>query len=207
VTFVVLFILAVVWAVYLASWLRSRSETRSVDSISSFSRHLSILERTGPGARPSAFGARRGARTPRPTALPGTPVVRRPSMSASKKRRKDILTGLLAFTGVSALAGLFVGGTFRPIFVLALLLTGAYVALLAQAQKRVLERRNKVRYLGTAAPARRPVASSPVTQPAAWSDDEQAVDEWYAEEADGTYGTYGYAEHYTDGERYAAARS
>lgn len=187
----VLFILAVVWAVYLVSWLRSRTETRGVDSISSFSRHLSILERTGPGARTGGFARR----APRPTALPGSPVVRRPTLSAAKKRRKDILTGLLAFTGVSALAGLVAGGAFRMLFVLALVLTGTYVALLAQAQKRVLERRSKVRYLASPAGAR-PVSAVPVGQPAAWSHDAPAqgwaADEWYADDADGTYGVYGY---------------
>ena len=53
VTFVVLFLLAVIWAVYLASWIRSRSEHRSVNSISSFNKHLSVLERTSRRARAS----------------------------------------------------------------------------------------------------------------------------------------------------------
>ena len=47
-TFLVLFVLAVVWAVYLVSWMRSRTSHRRVNSISSFSNHLSILERTTP---------------------------------------------------------------------------------------------------------------------------------------------------------------
>ena len=49
-TILVLFVLAVVWAVYLVSWIRSRTEHHRVNSISSFSNHLSILERAAPGS-------------------------------------------------------------------------------------------------------------------------------------------------------------
>ena len=47
-TYLILFILAVVWAVYLASWLRSRTENSRTNSISSFARHMNTLERATP---------------------------------------------------------------------------------------------------------------------------------------------------------------
>jgi hypothetical protein len=150
VTFVVLFILAVVWAVYLVSWIRSRTEHRRVNSISSFSNHLSILERSQPKSRsmaPVASGS---------TALRGGAYFapHRPKLSQQKKRRRDILFGLLAATGVTALGAFFLGGIFTVLFVLSFLLTAAFVTLLASAQKRSIERRTKVHYIAeTAAPA------------------------------------------------------
>jgi hypothetical protein len=198
VTYVVLFILAVVWAVYLVSWLRTRTETRKVDSISSFNRHLSILERTAPGGSTrSSAPAVRGPGI----GLGAPPMVRRPALSPAKKRRKDILTGLLAATGVSMLAGLFIGGVFRMLFVASLLLTVGYVALLVSAQRRVIEQRTKVRRLAT------PMAAPARVRPAAWSEDWGGADgadaDWdsWADD-DAGYAAYGYAD-----ERYAAARS
>jgi hypothetical protein len=202
VTYVVLFILAVVWAVYLVSWLRSRSETRKVDSISSFNRHLSILERTAPGGptRSSAPASRAPG-----LGLGAPPMVRRPVLSPAKKRRKDILTGLLAATGITLLGGLFIGGMFRLLFVASLLLTVGYVALLVSAQRRVLEHRTKVRRLAT--PMGVPVQGARV-RPAAWSEDWRDAeardgdrDSWADDDAAG-YAAYGYAD-----ERYVAARS
>jgi Na+-transporting methylmalonyl-CoA/oxaloacetate decarboxylase gamma subunit len=153
VTFVVLFILAVVWAVYLVSWVRSRTEHRRVNSITSFSKHLSILERSQPASRSSMpVAPLRGGAYFAP---------HRPKMAPQKKRRRDILFGLLAATGVTFLGAFFVGGMLTVLFVLSLLLTAAYVTLLASAQKRSLERRSKVRYMAEAAPTdRRAVAEA-----------------------------------------------
>jgi hypothetical protein len=198
VTYVVLFILAVVWAVYLVSWLRSRTETRKVDSISSFNRHLSILERTAPGG--STRSSAPVARGPG-IGLGAPPMARRPALSPAKKRRKDILTGLLAATGVSMLGGLFIGGVFRMLFVATLLLTVGYVALLVSAQRRVVEQRTKVRRLAT------PMAAPGRVRPTAWSEDWRDAEardadwEGWADD-DAGYAAYGYAD-----ERYVAARS
>lgn len=182
----VLVILAVVWAVYLASWLRSRNETRSVNSISSFSRHLSVLERTAPGARQGAdFGAARSRAGLAPSM--NVAVVRRPTLSAAKKRRRDILVGLLTATSVTALAAWLMGGMFLVLFVLTLGLTGAYVALLAQTQRRAVEAQEKVRYLDG---ADRRADDGP------WIDDA---------EADGTYGTATFASA-EPAQRYATIR-
>lgn len=177
----VLFILAVVWAVYLASWFRSRSETRSVNSISSFSRHLSVLERTAPGARTSParaadFGPARAAAGLGPLGSPGAP---RSAQSMAKKRRKDILMGLLTATAVTALAGFFMGGVALLLFGLSLVLTVAYVVLLAQAQKRLVEKRTKVRYL---APQHTASSSEP-----GWDDDSWSESGHEGRTADGTF--------------------
>jgi hypothetical protein len=198
VTYVVLFILAVVWAVYLVSWLRSRTETRKVDSISSFNRHLSILERTTPGAP---------ARSSVPTAraagigLGAPPLARRPTLSPAKKRRKDILMGLFAATGVTLLGGLFIGGVFRMLFVASLLLTLGYVGLLISVQRRVMEQRTKVRRL--AAPFGAPAGVRPTAWSEEWSGADAREADWdsWADD-DAGYASYGYAD-----ERYAAARS
>lgn len=141
----ILFILAMVWAVYLASWLRSRTETSRTNSISSFARHMNTLERATP---------RTGiAIAPRSRTFPGSssfaPV--RPSLSSVKQRRRNVLFSLAGATGVLMLGSMASGGVFTTLFLLSLLLTGAYVVMLANAQKRVLERRTKVRHLPTAA--------------------------------------------------------
>jgi hypothetical protein len=172
VTFVVLVILAVVWAVYLASWVRSRTEHRRVNSINSFSQHLSVLERTAPGSR-SSGGRPTAGRTVSPS-LPGVGspnLARRTSLSQAKKRRRDVLVGLLAATGVTFLGTVVMGGTVRYLFGLSLVLTVAYVVALASIQKRALEQRSKVRYLGGQG------------APSAWVDEDWTDEAWTAEGA------------------------
>lgn len=141
-TFLVLFVLAVVWAVYLVSWMRSRTSHRRVNSISSFSNHLSILERTTPA----------GAGVP---VAPGTAPLQggqyfapnRPRLSPQKKRRRDILLGTAAATGVTFLLALLMGGAAWMLFLLCLAALVGYVVLLANLQKQKLERQAKVRQL------------------------------------------------------------
>lgn len=141
VTYLILFILAVVWAVYLFSWIRTRTEASRTNSISTFSRHMSTLERATPRTGLSI--------APQARAFPGTNSFRpvRPSMSLVKQRRRNVLFGLLGATGFTFLGALGVGGLLTTLFVLSLAATGGYVLLLANAQKRVLERRTKVRQL------------------------------------------------------------
>lgn len=130
----VLFLLAVIWAVYLASWLRSRSEQRSVNSISSFNKHLLVLERTSP--------ARMG---------PGIQDLgyRRPVMTKSeaRKRRRDVLFVLGGGVLVSLMLAVVVGGPFVWVQLLADAALVTYVGLLVHTQRLAVERRNKVRYL------------------------------------------------------------
>jgi len=133
---VVLFLLAVIWAVYLASWIRSRSEHRSVNSISSFNKHLSVLERTSParmGPGSSAdFGYRRSA------------VMTR---SEARRRRRDVLFLLGGVALVTLMLAVLLGGPFVWLQVLADVALLGYVGLLAHTQRLALERRSKVRYL------------------------------------------------------------
>ena len=143
-TILVLFVLAVVWAVYLVSWIRSRTEHRRVNSISSFSNHLSILERAAPGASSPAAPVASGT-----APLRGSEYFapHRPKLSPQKKRRRDILFGLAGATGVSLLGAFAFGSVMILFFVLCLAAFGGYVVLLANAQKQKLERQAKVRYM------------------------------------------------------------
>ncbi len=108
-TFVVLFILAVVWALYLASWLRSRAHHRSRNSISSFSRQLIVLDRTrsdevlGGSTLPlGASGRPVVSSSSRLTYAPIDPLVRPPQVRGflsgapitrqdAQRRRRDVL--------------------------------------------------------------------------------------------------------------------
>jgi hypothetical protein len=148
VTFVVLFLLAVIWAVYLASWIRSRSEHRSVNSISSFNKHLSVLERTSP-ARQSVASPQRLGSSPVGLAGYGPVIARRSVMSRSeaRRRRRDVLFGLAGVALVTLMVAVLLGGLFVYLQVAADLLLLGYVGLLAQTQRLAVERRNKVRYL------------------------------------------------------------
>lgn len=158
-TFVVLFILAIVWAVYLVSWARSRSEHRSVNSISTFSKHLSVLERTTPG------------RSAAPTRLAGSPAPQRATVSLARpafapqlyrtagangmvmsrrqvrERRKNVLFALAGAVLVTLALTVVLGGATIYLQLLADVLLGAYVLLLIQTQRMVVERQAKVRYL------------------------------------------------------------
>jgi hypothetical protein len=150
VTLVVLFILAAMWAaVLLPPWLRNRTESRPADSIVSFRKQLSVLERTTPGTTVAAPVTRIGSlssMTIQGSTVPsqGAPI----SLREAQKRRRDILFGLLAAMGGSLLIGLLPG--LRVMLGLHLvldLLFVAYVAMLVQARKAAEERAMKVRYL------------------------------------------------------------
>lgn len=145
----ILFVLAVVWAVYLASWLRNRSEHKSVNSISSFNRHLSVLERATPGGRqaPASRASLSGLSGQYPSFAP----VRRNGMSISsaRRRRRDVLFVLAGAVAVTLVLAVIVGGLFVPLQLVADLLLVGYVALLFQSQRRATER-SKVRYIGPA---------------------------------------------------------
>jgi hypothetical protein len=157
VTFVLLIILAVVWAVYLVSWARTRTEHRNVNSISTFSKHLSVLERTTPGrslATTRIAGSPAPNRTGVSLARPAfAPTAYRPTGSTAmtrrqaRERRKNVLVGLAG--GVLVTLGLTVllGGAFLYLCLASVGLLAGYVALLAQTQRVVAERQSKVRYL------------------------------------------------------------
>ena len=102
-TIVVLLFLAGIWGVVLYGYFRDRlAETRPADSIGSFRRQLSVLQRTGPhvvagpaqvtmtrAAAPVAAAAAAAVAVPRPAA------VRRRGPSRAQRRRRDIVFGLL----------------------------------------------------------------------------------------------------------------
>lgn len=143
-TFLVLFVLAVVWAVYLVSWVRSRTSHRRVNSISSFSNHLSTLERTTPAA-PGLPVATRSA----PLQGGHYFAPSRPKLSPQKKRRRDILFGTAGATALTFLLAVMMGGAAWMLFLLCAAAFGGYVMLLANMQKQKLERQAKVRQLRT----------------------------------------------------------
>ena len=155
--FVVILILAIVWALFLIPQaLRARAEHSPADSIGAFRRQLSVLERTAP-ASPARPGARLAPYTPgaKIRALP-RPAERDAialSRAEARKRRKDILVGLLATMGATFVLGLI--PAFRVLLTVHVLLDVlfvAYVALLIRARNAAAERDLKVRFLPTSSP-------------------------------------------------------
>lgn len=144
----VLVILAVVWAAVLVPpFLRNRRDARPDNSVVSFRAQLSTLERATPGTslRTVPSGSSLGA--------PLVPI--QMNRSDAKRRRREVLVGLLAATGISFLLLVAVGGTLVTLlFLVASCSLGAYVFALRQLQMRSIERVAKVRTL------------SPRTQPA-----------------------------------------
>jgi hypothetical protein len=141
---VILLVLAVVWAAFLTPQvLRARAEKTSADSIGVFRNQLSVLERTAPA------GMGRHPRAAAPMGRPAARYATAPSpREAVRKRRRDVLVGLLAGMSATLLLGMV------PIFHVLLLLHvvldllfAAYCALLVRARNVVAERDMKVRYL------------------------------------------------------------
>jgi hypothetical protein len=163
VTFVVLLILAIVWALYLASWLRSRAQIRTANTVSSFNQHLSVLERARPaGVEVTPFRPVGGASLVRSAApRPHDPLVRPPqvrgllsgspiTVTDAQRRRRDVLV-VLSFAAIFSFVPLILlGGVFSYITVGFCSVLATYVFLLVRAQKLMEERQEKVRYLPTA---------------------------------------------------------
>ena len=157
--FVVILILAIVWALFLIPQaLRARAEHSPADSIGAFRRQLSVLERTAPAgpSKPNARLAPYAATRPRPVA-PRMAAAERDALALSRsearKRRRDILVGLLAAMGTTLVLGLL--PMFRMLLTLHLVLDVlfvAYVAMLIKARNAAAERELKVRFLPTSSP-------------------------------------------------------
>jgi hypothetical protein len=147
----VLFILAVIWAaVLLPPYLQNRSQSRPADSISSFQRQLSVLERRAGTVAPRA----RLATGPSPRAARAAGMSRsasadpfRMTRSAACKRRRDVLFTLGAAVLVTFPLAVIMGGPVWALQALCDLLFAAYVVLLIQSQQRAAEKDAKVRYL------------------------------------------------------------
>ena len=152
----VLLVLALIWAVVLVSQhVRNRAEARPGDSVGAFQRQLSILERTSP-VQAEARAALQSARQAHPSA--------RRKAAAARKRRKDILLGLLAAMGASLALGFVPGfGVVHGLHLVLDVLFAAYVGLLARHRQLEEERRAKVRYLPA---SYLPGNSTPPPQPA-----------------------------------------
>jgi len=148
---VVLVILIVMWAaVLLPPWLRSRSEHRPSDSITTFRQQLSVLDRGVPGSRMRS--SHRDVIIPPLRAVPGGLVVRGMSLQKARRRRRDILVGLVTLMVISLAAG-FLVPSLRFMLVAHVVLDLAfvvYVGLLARAQQLAIERDEKVHFLPSA---------------------------------------------------------
>ena len=133
----VLLILAVVWALFLVPQvLRARAEKTPADSIGAFRAQLSVLERTGPVISP----------TGRPMGVPAYRPAGMPSKEEIRRRRQNILFGLLGAMAVTLFLGMVVH-VFLVVHVLLDVLFAAYCALLVRARQLATEREMKVRYL------------------------------------------------------------
>lgn len=139
---VVLLCLAVIWAVFLVPQvLRARAEKTPADSIGAFRNQLSVLERTAPGGVP--------ARPVRPTTgviAPYGGVALVSQKELVRRRRQNILFGLLGAMALTLLGGLVISKLFLVHLALDLLFV-AYCALLVRARNVAAERDMKVRYL------------------------------------------------------------
>jgi hypothetical protein len=179
---VVLLILIAIWAVVLIPpWVRSRREVRPPQSIASFNRRLSTLERTSPysrayaddmyldsshvdGAADGVDGAEvsplvgEGVERSLPTAhqqVPATATVVSAASRRALRRRRQVFFSLVVAVGLSLGAAVVVGTITGWIFhgAVTLLLVG-YVALLVRHHQRAIEQTVKVRRLPPVQPPR-----------------------------------------------------
>lgn len=169
----VLLVLAIVWGILLVSWLRSRSEGSLGDSVGTFRRHLTVLERAAPATVTPAnrlrSGPVAGRRVPtyhqstRPIPgqridLPGRPGPRLsgPSRLTAaalrrrqvQKRRRDVFFALLAGVVGSLLLAIIPGmSAIWPVQIMFDLVFAGYVALLIRIRNLAAERALKLRFM------------------------------------------------------------
>jgi hypothetical protein len=148
---VVLLILAVVWAIFLVPQVLRARAARSGDSVGAFAQQLSVLGRTSPAGSPNLMRQ-----------LPMVPPddddlgPSRLTLEQARKRRRDILRGLLVAMGVTLVLGLL--PPLRRLLTLNVVLDLAflaYVALLYRAQAMGAGRRSGGRRLRAPAVPRR----------------------------------------------------
>lgn len=171
----VLLVLAIVWGILLVSWLRSRAEGTFSDSVGTFRRHLSVLEKAAPYRVPPANrlrgpapipayrapaairGERIGATRPlaNPARRPVTPTALR--RRQSQKRRRDVFFALLAGVVGSFLIAIIPGlSVMWSVQVLFDVMFVAYVAMLIHLRNVAAERDLKLRFMPPATRAARP---------------------------------------------------
>ncbi|MGH9115586.1 MAG: hypothetical protein ACRDWW_07105 [Acidimicrobiales bacterium] len=175
-------ILAIVWGILLVSWLRSRSVGSLGDSVGTFRRHLTVLERAAPATVMPANRLRScpvaGRSVPtyhqpiRP--IPGQridlsgrvgptlPGLARPTAAALRrrqvqKRRRDVFFALLAGVVGSFLLAIIPGmSVMWPVQVMFDLVFAGYVALLIRIRNLAAERALKLRFMSRQPARHRP---------------------------------------------------
>jgi hypothetical protein len=167
---VVLIVLVLVWAVVGISWVRSRMASGTfTDSVGMFSRHLHVLERTGPTTVRAANRMRgpslvsQSPYRPVPRGQVGqqrgvgvtTGSMRRPAQSAaalrrrqSQKRRRDVLFLLVASALGTLLIGVIPGmQTVLVLNVIIDIMLASYIALLVRMRNLAAERSAQLSWL------------------------------------------------------------
>lgn len=171
-TTLVLLVLAIVWGVLLVSWLRSRTEGTFTDSVGTFRRHLTVLEKAAPSTVVPANRLRSAPvssrtipayRPPARMAEPRIGAATRVSAAATlqrkraQKRRRDVFVALLAgvvgFFLLSIIPGLSVLWPVQGLFDV---LFAAYVAMLIHLRNAAAERELKLRFMPSQVHAPRP---------------------------------------------------
>ena len=181
----VLLVLAIIWGVLLVSWLRSRTEGTLSDSVGTFRRHLSVLERAAPATVAPANRLRSGPVAGRSTIppfraaapirgqrigpstrvaqAPAPAVARRPSGESivrrrrSQKRRRDVFFALAAGVCGSLMLAVVSGvSAVWSVQVFFDLLLAGYVAMLIRMRNLAAERELKLTFMPEAAARPRP---------------------------------------------------
>jgi Flp pilus assembly protein TadB len=141
-TFIAIVLLAAAWAALLLPDLRRRGPSRRSDSIATFSRQLSTIDRARPGQRPSArvvaFPQRPGA----PVAHAGRPssVAPRSDLQA-RQRRQAVLFALVGLAVVTLAAGLLVSPVLLVVHLVVDAALGGFVWMLVSHRRRLDARR------------------------------------------------------------------
>jgi hypothetical protein len=173
---VVLLLLALVWGALLVSWLRSRTATTFSDSVGTFRRHLTVLEKATPtSVRPAnrlndrpapsqsatvrAFQGPVGPRSLSPSGRLSRPGAANASVlrrRQAQKRRRDVFFALTAGAVGSLLLALIPGlSVMWAAQIVFDLLLGSYCAILVKLRNAAAERELKLRFMPGAQPRRR----------------------------------------------------
>ena len=155
----VLLVLAGIWvAVIAVPLVRAKTEGKMGDSIGSFRRHLSVLER----AAPLTVAPANRLRLPHSSATigPYRPVATHGRLSAGRgrrqqaqRRRRDVLLGLVVAMAGSALMAMIPGlSVMWMVNIVVDLLFVAYVGLLVRMRNVAAEREMKLTFLPGARP-------------------------------------------------------
>jgi len=161
-TIAVILILGVLWiAVLVPPILRARDRQGRADSVGDFTYRLRTLAHTNGSYRHRA----RHVSTHQPMFAP-SPVGGGPTMSATQRRRRDVLLVLAGISVVTLLVAFVMRST--PFFALQLLsdiVLAGYVYLLLQHKQRMQEQRAKVRPIRAARADRLPYAAPVYARP------------------------------------------